>query len=65
MNTAMKDAELEKVSGGSLYLDGMKKHCLHERKCRTGGERDVTRWIFWDAHEYQYFCPDCKEMFWD
>lgn len=66
MVTAIKDEALEKVTGGSLYLGGVPfRVCKHDHKNRTGGERADSRWIWWSQHQFQYFCPECKKMFWE
>ena len=38
--------------------------CPHERRLRTGNERDDSFLFFWSRHMYEYYCPGCRQMIW-
>ena len=62
---ALNTEELDKVAGGGgrRRVHVISK-CRHEHATRTGKEREDSFFVFWSKHQYEYFCPDCKESFW-
>ncbi len=60
----LKNEELDEATGGALYPDGIGNRCKHPNKVKTSAEREDSRFIFFSQHQYQYYCPDCKQTFW-
>ncbi len=60
----LENEELENVTGGALYPDGIGDPCKHTNKVKTGNEREDSRFFFFSQHQFEYYCPDCKKTFW-
>ncbi len=60
----MQKEELDEIAGGALYPDGIGNRCQHPAKVKTGAEREDSRFIFFSQHQFQYYCPDCKQYIW-
>ena len=60
--------EMENISGGGAdYLHVFScdpSKCKHPNKYRTGADKEDPRWLLFSQHQYEYFCPQCKETIW-
>ncbi len=60
----LENEEMDNITGGALYPDGIGNQCNHPNKYKTGAEREDSRFVFWSQHQYQYYCPDCQHYIW-
>ena len=67
-NKELNPEKLEQISGGGVDLIHVFTHdpdtCTHPDRYKTGAQREDPRRIFFSQHQFEYFCPKCKETFW-
>ncbi len=60
--------KLEEISGGAVDITHLRTSgyitCTHPDKYKTGAQREDTRWLAFSQHQFEYYCPKCKETFW-
>ena len=58
--------KLEQFSGSDMDIThlGSCGVCMHEGMYKTGAQREDPRWLFFSQHQFEYYCPKCKETIW-